>query len=82
MEIVQHEDRESLEGKKRQYLPYTVEWTCPQCGSDKVTDLTETYLSYPVWGEQYDIPLFCMDCDELEPVKTAEIVPDVTVSIK
>lgn len=73
---------ETIEGKKRQLLPYVIEWKCPSCGEKRETNLHNNYLSYPVWGEQYDVPLFCMKCDEFEPIKTAHIEPDVVVSVK
>lgn len=72
---------ERLEGKKRQYLPYILKWECPECGQQMETNLTEKYLSYPVWGESLDVPLFCVDCDELEPVKTATIKPDIVIDV-
>lgn len=78
---IKRED-EKIEGKKRQRLPYVIEWVCPSCGEERQTSLQDKYLSYPVWGEQYDVPLFCMECDELEPIKTAHIEPDVVVRVK
>jgi hypothetical protein len=71
-----------LEGKKRQRLPYVIEWKCPECRQQKETDLQDTHLLNPVWGEEYEVPLFCMACDELEPMKMAEIVPDISVTLK
>jgi hypothetical protein len=71
-----------LEGKKRQRLPYVIEWECPECRQRKETDLQDTHLLNPVWGEGYEVPLFCMPCDELEPMKVAEIVPDISVTLK
>jgi len=71
-----------IEGKKRQRCPHVIEWECPKCGEDEETSLHNVYLSYPVWGEPYDVPLFCSECDTFEPIKTVSIVPDITVTIK
>jgi len=75
-------DEPRLGGRKRQYLPYVLEWECPECGEQRETDLSEKYLSYPTWGEFLKIPLFCMECDEVEPVKQGKLRPDVTVETK
>ena len=71
---------DEMEGEKRQYLPYVLEWECPECGEQRETDLSEGYLSYAVWGEFLEIPLFCLDCDKLEPVKHGELhgIPKVS----
>ena len=73
---------ERLEGKKRQRLPYVLKWDCPECGKQRETDLTEKYLSCPVWGNDALVPLFCMECDEFEPVTTATITPDIDVDVE
>ena len=44
-----------LEGEKRQHLPFSVSAVCPQCDAIISLDLTEHYLSYPDWGEKYEL---------------------------
>lgn len=47
------------EGSKRTYMPYILEWTCPDCGYKNVWDLRSDYLSYPVFGKVEDLTLYC-----------------------
>lgn len=68
-----------LTGAKRQRIPVTIEWECPECHQTNTLDLTERYLSYPEWGEPLDVGVFCMDCDEVEPITELTIVPDITI---
>lgn len=78
MKIEQKENHD-LEGAKRQRIPAVITWLCPECGEERETDLSEKYLSYPKWGEPMKLRVFCMDCDEVEPVETLMITPRVTV---
>jgi hypothetical protein len=49
---------------KRLYLPITLESVCPSCGEKKERLLDETYLSYPVTGENQEIGFYCRECDD------------------
>ncbi len=50
--------------KKRQYVPIIVRVDCPNpnCGSVICRDLTNSYLSYPVVGEEVEMFFECEDC--------------------
>ena len=51
--------------EKRTYVPGVVlKSFCPHCAQEKVKDLGESYLSYPVTGEKYKIVFYCSDCEE------------------
>lgn len=69
----------TLEGAKRQPIPVVIHWNCPECGEERETDLRKHYLLYPEWGEQVEVPGFCLDCDEVEPVRMLTVVPRLTV---
>jgi hypothetical protein len=47
------------EGVKRQYMPYIIEWTCPDCGERNTWDLRDQYLSYPPFNKPYDLEFYC-----------------------
>ena len=36
-----------VEGSKRNYLPFRIDWLCPKCGHRVLYDLTDMYLSNP-----------------------------------
>jgi len=60
----------TVEGSKRNYVPATIEWTCPQCGKRNEEDFGRQYLSYPtIAGEMSDAGweethLICFYCEE------------------
>jgi rubredoxin len=63
-----------IEGAKRQNIPYTLEWTCPDCKFEHKVDFTRDHLSYPqIGGKPSDYSLYCGegDCDYEGTVKIA-----------
>jgi len=81
MEINRVDKEKQIQGEKRQRFPYILEWNCPECGKRKEHDFREHYLSYPIMGEPEEIALFCMDCDDMDPVAHTSVEMDVTLSI-
>lgn len=80
------EGEETIVGDKRQYLPYYLDWKCPDCGTTNTCDLRGggrhgTYLSYPKWGEETTIPLLCNECDHIEPVVELSVIPNITLEM-
>ena len=53
-----------VEGAKRQYLPLTIQWTCPTCGNEAWKDFTAEYLMNPRIGGVNEVWLYCLPCDE------------------
>ena len=47
---------------KRFYIPFTLVAKCPECGKDKVSDLSEDYLSYPTLNQKESMYFYCDDC--------------------
>lgn len=73
-------------GDKRQYFPHILEWECPDCGAEQTVDFrgggrNGRYLSYPEWGEEYREPLLCNECDHVEPVEEAVLIPRITLEL-
>jgi len=60
---LRHLANRHIEGAKRQYMPYIIEWRCPTCGVDCSRDLSDYYLSHPVMGEPTNEVLYCKRCD-------------------
>lgn len=85
MKLVKNNDT-NFQGKKRQYMPYKLEWECPECGEENIHNFSEyLYLSYPKFGEPYEVGLYCDndECGEdMEPIKTIEVIPDLKMEIK
>jgi C4-type Zn-finger protein len=50
------------EGAKRQYMPFTIKWTCPNCGRACETG-EDWYLAYPKLGGVNRVNLWCSECD-------------------
>lgn len=82
MELRKVERDISLQGSKRQYLPYLLEWECPECGGKNTTDFRQNYISYPVWGEETTVPLFCNRCEHFEPTIEVSVVPDISLEVE
>ena len=72
----------NLSGEKRQHFPAVIYYDCPECGEERKMDLRESYLSHPVWGESMRVPVFCVSCDELEPITELELVPELEINEK
>lgn len=53
---------------KRFYLPFEINWTCPNCKEKGKQDLNHDYLSYPIAGKPFTHTLYCYDCDHEETV--------------
>lgn len=67
-----------IEGAKRQYMPYNIVWTCPNCDIDFVDDLTDQYLSYPQFGISEFHHLCCRECTyECE----IEVLPEISLKL-
>lgn len=80
MELVRVNKGRGLEGKKRQYMPYELEWECPECREKNVHKFYKyDYLSYPTFGKPYEVELLCKnDCE----VMTVEVVPDLKLEVR
>lgn len=61
---------QGLDGDKRQYMPYVLEWKCAGCGVDCKIDFTDDYLSYPdLTGKKpYIFSGYCGECDHETPI--------------
>lgn len=74
-----------VQGKKRQYMPFRLKWTCPACGREQVHDFSDhRYLSYPEFGKPREVALFCEndECNvDMEPVRTIQVVPKLDMEI-
>lgn len=66
-----------LEGDKRQYLPCVLKWTCP-CGENCEMSLCDQYLSYPVFGKEYECYLCCPKCEHEDSLK---VIPRLTLEV-
>jgi len=71
-----------MEGAKRHRFPCRLRWTCPNCGKEHTKDYSDNYISYPSWDEPVEDPLFCLDCDELEPVTHVTLVPRLDLEVR
>lgn len=69
----------SVEGDKRQHLPYELVFDCPSCGEEITHDFTDNYLSYPLWGEEESVGGCCNECGEEYGFT---VVPDISLTIK
>lgn len=55
---------EPVEMSKRTYVPFELEYDCPGCGKQHMTDFhSEQYLSYPEAGKVFTEVLYCHACD-------------------
>lgn len=70
----------SVEGDKRQHVPYCIKWKCLGCGEDCEIDFSDDhYLSYPEFPGEKKVGLNCRECDHEE---TIVITTDIVISIK
>lgn len=50
--------------EKRFYMPgVKIYSNCPDCGKERVHDLSSDYLSYPSFNTIEPVPFYCGDCD-------------------
>ncbi len=63
-----------IEGDKRQYAPYVLEWQCTDCRENHVKDFRDDYLSYPPFGVAQQCTLWCKVCN-------AEFLVDLKLSL-
>lgn len=70
----------SVEGDKRQHVPYLLKWMCPSCGVNCEIDFSDDYyLSYPEFPGVKKVGLNCKDCDHEE---TVTLSVDIVISLK
>ena len=78
MSIEMTRTKESIEGDKRQRIPYVVKVTCEKCGRVFTRDYSrDCYLSYP---ELPSIVRECFCCPECDSEETHEIGIDLVVT--
>ena len=54
----------SCHGDKRTYLPFRIHFSCPNCETPHARDLSgPNYLSYPTWNEEFEMDMYCDECD-------------------
>lgn len=69
----------SVEGDKRQYVPYLIKWKCPGCGVFcEINFSDDHYLSYPEFPGEKEVGLYCHECDHEE---TVTLKMDITVKL-
>lgn len=59
----------SIEGDKRQYIPYILYWTCKDCQKEHKKDFTKDYFSYPPFSEWFEYTLYCYECEFEEEIR-------------
>jgi primosomal protein N' len=64
---------------KRTYVPASLAWPCPRCGTEQTTDFSDEYLSYPETNQEENATLYCADCDD--HVADATIIVRVTLDL-
>lgn len=73
-------DKQPIEGAKRQYLPYEIIWICPKCDKQNILSYADYYLMYPMWGKTIKETLYCENSD-CNYEKIIYIKPDITLQI-
>ena len=54
---------------KRFYMPYSINWECPNCKECYSEDLNEQYLSHPTTGTPIDFDVYCRKCEHEDKIK-------------
>lgn len=77
--VVERIEGAEIEGDKRQCAPFVLRWTC-KCGAACERDLTDHYLSEPIFGRVEQHFLHCITCETdvgvcLRLSMTLEVVP-------
>jgi len=73
-----------VEGAKRQHVGAIVHFTCPECGQAGSVDLSsEDYLAHPLFGETYDLDLYCWEGREgaCQHEWSVEVIPRLTLEL-
>lgn len=63
---------------KRFYLPFEINWECPNCKTSFSEDLNHHYLSYPDAGIPFVYDLYCTECEHEDEI---EIQLDIDLKI-
>lgn len=74
---------DDIEGDKRQYMPWLLRWRCEKCGDANEVDFSSDYLSYPVFGKEYEVTLCCHRCGSKdgEPSHVVKVIPRLTLEL-
>ena len=73
----------TIEGMKRQHIPFTITDDCPDCGHENPRDYSsDEYLSYPeLDGTPVELYFCCTECDhEWQPKIDLRLVVTEVVS--
>jgi len=82
LEHIEDVDRPT-NGAKRQFFPFELTYDCPDCDEEHTQSFREPggYLSYPEWGKELEVELFCPQSEGFEPTTRATVVPDISLSL-
>lgn len=86
--VVETANSESVEGDKRQYMPFVLTCACDNCGSEIRADMCEDphYLSYPSIGnadnpaEPCRYTMYCEECEHVQSYQFRLVVSLEVVS--
>lgn len=83
MNLKRVDSERPVQGDKRQFFPFELQFECPGCGGEHTRAFYEPsrYLMNPEWGEEAEVELFCEEVNTGEPVKTVSVVPNVTLEL-
>ena len=84
MELEYVEDADSPKnGAKRQFFPFDLTYDCPDCNENHTQSFHKPggYLSYPEWGEELEVELFCPNENAFEPTTTVNVIPTVSLEL-
>lgn len=76
MKIELKNNTTQCEARKRQYLPITLNWTCPKCGHEHTRDLSNDYLfsDGDILNHYRQHWLYCYKCEHEEPIQARMVV--------